>query len=140
MPGRLEWRTRCVGNEPGAAALEMTLLGSTFRVVEDCYLAVAGADMGGSVVAGEGRRARRGEMLAFGPAADGTGVRTYLAVAGGVDVPSVLGSRSTCLVGGFGGLDGRPLRAGDIVAGTDRTGSGSPRRWPGPPSGSGGTW
>ena len=123
-----------VGNEAGAAALEMTLLGSTFRVVEDCYLAVAGAEMGGSVVAGEARRARRGEMLAFGPAAEGSGVRTYLAVAGGVDVPLVLGSRSTCLVGGFGGLDGRPLRAGDIVAGSVRTGTGSARRWPGPPS------
>lgn len=123
-----------VGNDAIAAALEMTLLGSTFRVVEDCWVAVAGADMGGSIMAGEGRLARRGEVLAFGPAAEGTGVRTYLAVAGGLDVPLVLGSRSTCLVGAFGGLDGRPLRAGDLVAGTDRTGTGSPQRWPGPPS------
>jgi antagonist of KipI len=122
------------GNEPGAAALEMTLLGCTVRVVEDCYVAVAGADMGGNVVPGEGRRARRGEILAFGPAAEGSGVRTYLAVGGGVDVPLVLGSRSTCLVGGFGGLDGRPLRAGDVVAGADRSSIGLLRRWPGPPS------
>jgi antagonist of KipI len=122
------------GNEPGAAALEMTLLGCSLRVVEDCYLAVAGADMGGTVTAGEGRRARRGEVLAFGPAAEGSGVRTYVAVAGGIDVPPVLGSRSTCLVGGFGGLDGRPLRAGDVVAAADRTGVGPPRRWPGPAS------
>jgi len=122
------------GNEAGAAALEMTLLGGTLRVVEDCYLAVAGADMGGGVAAGEARRVRRGEVLAFGPAADGSGIRTYLAVRGGVDVPPVLGSRSTCLVAGFGGLDGRPLRTGDVVAAAGRASTGPQRRWPGPPS------
>jgi antagonist of KipI len=105
------------GNAAGDAALEMTLLGATFRVVEDCRLAVAGADMAGPIPVGESRQVRAGEVLAFGPAEEGSGVRTYLAIAGGVDVPVVLGSRSTCLVAGFGGLDGRPLRAGDSVAG-----------------------
>ena len=54
---------------------------------------------------------RAGTTLRFGPAV--RGVRAYLALPGGIAVEPVLGSRSTCLSGGFGGLDGRPLAAGD---------------------------
>jgi biotin-dependent carboxylase-like uncharacterized protein len=59
------------------------------------------------------------------------GARGYLAVPGGIDVPEVLGSRSTSLAGAFGGLDGRPLRAGDTIRGL-RAGSLAPadRHWP----------
>jgi biotin-dependent carboxylase-like uncharacterized protein len=115
-----------VGNVPGAAVLEMTALGATFRVLEDCLVGVAGSQMGG-----RSGVLRRGQTLAFGPAADGTGIRTYLAIAGGVDVPVVLGSRSTCLVGGFGGLDGRPLRVGDVIR-AGAAAAGVPRSLPGP--------
>lgn len=102
------------GNEPSAAAIEMTLLGASFVAIEECVVAVSGADMG-ALSPGQNRRLRRGERLDFGAAREASGIRTYLALAGGIDVPVVIGSRSTCLVGRFGGLDGRPLRAGDVV-------------------------
>ena len=56
-----------------------------------------------------------------GPSAPGRGA--HLAVAGGIDVPLVLGSRSTCLAGGFGGHEGRALRAGDVIRSLPRTGA-----------------
>jgi antagonist of KipI len=109
-----------VGNDPNEAAIEMNVAGATFRVLEDCLLGFAGADMERSFDRGRGRFVRRGDTIAFG-VERGLGVRTYLALAGGIDVPVVLGSRSTCLIGGFGGFEGRPLRAGDIIR--SRTGS-----------------
>jgi len=118
-----------VGNADSEAVLEMTLVGAQFRVRRDCLLGLAGADMGGDLQVGRSRIARSGETLAFGPAADGSGIRTYLAIGGGIDVPAVLGSRSTCLVGGFGGMDGRPLRAGDLVAPRRGQSDSAGRRW-----------
>src|SRR6202011_5684817 len=59
--------------------------------------------------------AEAGATLAVGPCG-GPGLRAYLAVGGGVGVPSVLGSRATFLLGGFGGLAGRALAEGDVVA------------------------
>ncbi|MFN3535244.1 MAG: biotin-dependent carboxyltransferase family protein, partial [Desulfatiglandales bacterium] len=56
---------------------------------------------------------KRGDRIRIRP--DRSGLRAYLAVAGGRKVPLVMGSRSTCLKGGFGGLEGRPLRKGDII-------------------------
>ena len=102
-----------VGNEPAAAGLEMTVLGATFRVLEDMLIGVAGAAMDGGPRAWQSHLLRRGEGVSFG-GSDGA-ARTYLAVPGGVDVPVVLGSRSTCLVGAFGGIGGRPLQPGDVV-------------------------
>lgn len=111
-----------VGNDDASAALEMTLTGATFEVLADCAFGVGGAPMDGrvddsgtAVRPGSGIRLRAGQTLRFGAASGGA--RAYFALAGGIDVPDVLGSASTCLVGGFGGLDGRPLRAGDIVVG-----------------------
>ena len=113
-PWSLAVANAAVGNDRGAAAIEMTLLGAQFRVLEDCVAAAAGADMGGGFD-DLPRRLQRGDVVRFGPAETGTGIRTYLALAGGVDVPLVLGSRSTCLAGGFGGFEGRALRAGDVI-------------------------
>jgi KipI family sensor histidine kinase inhibitor len=106
------------GNRPGAAALEMTLLGGTFRFTRDAYVAIAGADMqptldGSAVPSWSGFRVRAGSALAFSSARDG--VRCYLAVRGGIDVATVLGSRSTYTRAGVGGLQGRPLAAGDVL-------------------------
>jgi biotin-dependent carboxylase-like uncharacterized protein len=106
------------GNPPDAAALEMTLLGATVRLERDGYVAVCGADMratldGEPVPNGSGLLARRGAELACGSAA--TGCRAYLAVHGGIDVPPVLGSRSTYTRGAIGGFQGRALRAGDAL-------------------------
>ena len=88
---------------------------------QPCVVALAGADFQAKVPE-DGRRLRPGTThllragharVSFGAARDGA--RGYLALAGGVDVPEVLGSRSTAPVGGFGGLDGRPLAEGDRI-------------------------
>ncbi len=113
------------GNDPAAAALEMTIVGPRMRALADITVALAGADLGARVEPGNrplapGRsvRLRAGdELVAAGRAAGGRGARAYLAVAGGIDVPVVLGSRSTCRAGSFGGVDGRPLRPGDVIHG-----------------------
>ncbi|HVM29783.1 MAG TPA: biotin-dependent carboxyltransferase family protein [Candidatus Limnocylindrales bacterium] len=107
-----------LGNAAQAPGVEMTLTGLTVRALADCWLALAGADMepsidGRQVPAGRPVRLAQGERLVCGAARPGSGIRSYLALPGGLDVPEVLGSPSTCLVGGFGGLDGRSLRAGD---------------------------
>ena len=111
------------GNSASDAALEITLAGPELLVLRRCVVALAGAELGAHVV--EERRAilpgtahlvHPGTRIAFnGASRDDSGARAYLAVAGGVDVPVVLGSRGTSLVGGFGGLDGRPLRRGDRI-------------------------
>jgi antagonist of KipI len=123
-PWSLAVANRLLGNDAGAAALELTLLGPTLRVLRPIVVALAGADLGATIEPG-GRRLRpgRSQRLAAGVTLDfpptarrGPGFRAVLAVPGGFDVPIVLGSRSTCLAGGFGGLDGRPLRPGDRLA------------------------
>jgi len=107
-----------VGNKPGAAGLEMTLRGGTFRFEAEALVAICGADMGAElngqpVAAWSSFQAPPGSVLSFGFAA--AGCRTYIAVRGGIDVPLVLGSRSTYIRGGVGGLNGRALKAGDVL-------------------------
>ncbi|HET9495133.1 MAG TPA: 5-oxoprolinase subunit PxpB [Chloroflexia bacterium] len=107
-----------VGNDTGAALLEMTFAGPALRAVEGTTIALTGADFGCTV---DGIRVppgiswfvRPGSTIRFG--APSVGLRGYLAVAGGIDVPLLLGSRSTSAYGGFGGFAGRPLRAGDVL-------------------------
>ena len=106
------------GNAPDAAALEMTVAGGVLRFERDGHAALAGADLearldGEPRPAGASFAVHRGAVLSFGVAR--AGVRGYLAVRGGIDVPPVLGSRSTLLVAGLGGFAGRALRAGDLV-------------------------
>lgn len=106
------------GNDPAAPVLEITLAGPVFEVRGTCAVALAGADLGARVE-GEYRLLAPGRVhllrdgTRFRFAARRHGARAYLALAGGVTAPIVLGSASTCLPGEFGGLDGRPLRAGD---------------------------
>src|SRR3954454_11608843 len=126
-----------VGNEPGAAVIEMTVGGPTLRTIAAVTIGLAGADIGGRVdsgrrlVTGRTHHLAAGEIASFGGAAQGHGAgsRAYVAVPGGVAVPEVLGSRSTCLAAAFGGLDGRPLAAGDVVLG-ERSGTLPERIWP----------
>jgi biotin-dependent carboxylase-like uncharacterized protein len=107
-----------VGNDDDAATLECTLTGPTLRFTRNTMIAIAGADM---VVTADGKRVpahravmlRRGVVLAFGERRQGA--RAYLAVRGGFDTEVVMGSRSTFVRGGYGGVDGRPLRRGDRV-------------------------
>lgn len=121
-----------VGNHPGDAVLELTVAGGAYLVRRDVTIGLAGADLGARVGAlggghrrlapGRGHRLTAGTTLELPGGASQSGAvrggaaRAYLAVPGGFDVPVVLGSRSTCLPGGFGGLDGRALRAGDLLA------------------------
>lgn len=112
----LRLANRLVGNEEGAAGLEITLRGPVLRFMGARVFALAGADLsaeldGVPLRPGEAGRARPGQILRFG--ARRSGLRTYLAVAGGIAVPEVGGSRSTDLVAGLGGYHGRALRAGD---------------------------
>ena len=109
-----------VGRHPGAAGLEMALRGSALRVIRDTLVAVTGADMpttvnGAPIPAWTSVPVRAGDEIAVGAAR--SGVRGYLAVAGGIDVPPVLGSRSTNVRAGLGGVEGRALKAGDRLPG-----------------------
>jgi biotin-dependent carboxylase-like uncharacterized protein len=111
------------GNDAGVAALEMTLVGGVLAVREPMMVGLAGADLGGIVresgqrlLPGRSHRLETGMTIAFpGDAGSGTGARAYLAPPGGIDVPLVLGSASTALGPGFGGLEGRTLRPGDVL-------------------------
>jgi biotin-dependent carboxylase-like uncharacterized protein len=107
------------GNEPGAAALELTFLGGQFRFDRGALAALAGADMGAAldgepVAPWSSFRVGAGSTLALGQAT--AGVRCYLAVRGGIEVPLVLGSRSTYARARVGGHQGRALVAGDALA------------------------
>ena len=122
-PEALALANVAVGNARGAAALECTLAGPSLRFVRAVVFAVAGADLGAVlwrhdlgrwvVPAGAAVRARPGNVLSF----EGRrrGCRAYIAFAGGIEVPVVLGSRSTDVGAGFGGFVGRSLRAGDVL-------------------------
>jgi len=107
------------GNDPNAAGLECVLRGPVLEVDERRLVCVGGAATratvdGAPLRPGRVVRLDAGAVLDVGPL-DGPGMRGYVAVEGGLDVPRVLGSRSTFLLGGFGGLAGRPLSAGDVV-------------------------
>jgi biotin-dependent carboxylase-like uncharacterized protein len=109
---------RLVGNADAAAALECTLVGPRFEMDGPGAVAVTGADMPLTVNGAEAPRwatirLKAGDVVKLGPAR--AGVRSYIAFAGGLDVPLVLGSRSTYLRGRLGGLDGRALRKGDTL-------------------------
>jgi len=107
-----------VSNVPTAAGIEIGLFPFKLRFKTDVRFACTGADV---ITSLDGRRlppwwsvlAAAGQTLEIG--APSRGVRAYLAFAGGIDVPVVLGSRSTDLKSGFGGLDGRGLRRGDVL-------------------------
>ena len=108
-----------VGNREGAAALELTLLGGTFLFPSGAVFALTGSDFG-ATLGGEAAAPRTtvhaspGAILRIGHTR--SGARCYLCVRGGVAVPLFLGSASTHILSGLGGLEGRPLRKGDALA------------------------
>ena len=109
---------RLVGNPPGAAALECQFLGPTIRFRADTIVAITGAEMdprldGEPVPMWESVAVRAGQELALSFAR--LGARAYLAVAGGIDTPLWLGSRSTFHKAGVGGMDGHAVKAGQVV-------------------------
>lgn len=110
---------RLVGNRSDAAGIEFTLGNATLRFLADGLVALTGADCratleGAPVHAWHAFPVQRGQTLTLRVAQGG--VRAYLCVAGGIDVPEMMGSRSTDLKAGFGGLEGRPLRDGDRLS------------------------
>ena len=107
-----------VGNPEDAAALELTVFGGTFEFDGKGTIALTGADMrpflnGNRMSMNTAVPVKAGDRLELGVAS--RGMRAYLAVSGGIDVPVVLGSRSTDLKSRLGGLEGRKLRAGDVL-------------------------
>jgi urea carboxylase len=109
---------RLVGNKDDAAGLEITLTGPTLRFACDTTIAFAGADFGArldgtAIPRWQSIRVKQGSLLEIG-AAQGAGARAYLAVTGGIATPPYLGSRSTFILGKFGG-QGRVLCAGDVL-------------------------
>lgn len=114
-----------VGNDPAAAALESVFVGPTLHFRRDTVVAVTGAEVdlridGVPMPTWTTLPVRAGQVLAVGPAMVGT--RSYVAVRGGIGTPKVMGSRSTYLPSGIGGVQGRELRAGDVLTCADEYG------------------
>jgi len=107
-----------VGNREGDAGLEMTVIGARIKALRNVAIAVTGADLqpainGLLMKMWRSHVLRKGDILSFKRRR--SGCRAYLAIGGGIHVPHVMGSRSTNLTAGFGGLGGRPLRGGDVL-------------------------
>jgi antagonist of KipI len=125
-PIALRIGNRLVGNAEGAAALEMTLLGGIFAFPDGAVLALTGSDFGATldekpVELWTSFEARAGQTLRLGPTR--SGARCYLCVRGGIEVKDFLGSASTHLLSGLGGLEGRALRRGDVLKVGEASGS-----------------
>ncbi len=108
-----------LGNDENAAAIEVQLFPFRVRFHVDTSIAITGADCraqldGVELPAWWGCSVKRGQILEL--RYPRSGARGYLCVAGGIDVPLVMGSRSTALRGSFGGFEGRPLQCGDRLA------------------------
>ncbi|HUM01793.1 MAG TPA: biotin-dependent carboxyltransferase family protein [Thermoanaerobaculia bacterium] len=113
-PEALRIANLLAGNGEGAAGLEITVVGPVLSAIGDVDLAVAGGAFG--PVPGRVVRLRDGDTVPLRAAEAGRGpARAAVAVSGGIDVPELLGSRSTCVAARFGGLHGGPLRKGDLL-------------------------
>jgi biotin-dependent carboxylase-like uncharacterized protein len=107
-----------LGQDEGEAVLEATLMGPELLFEEDNLFVVTGGDLqptlnGTPLPLYQVVKAQVGDILKFGMAKEG--VRAYIAFAGGLDIPVVMGSRSTNLKCGIGGLEGRKLQVGDRI-------------------------
>ena len=114
-PAALQLANVAVGNAPGTPAIECTAPGPVLRALDDVTIAITGADLEptldhATLEGGTAISVRAGQTLSFG--APRAGTWAYVAVAGGLDVPTVLGSASVYVPGSMGGVR---LRAGDIL-------------------------
>jgi biotin-dependent carboxylase-like uncharacterized protein len=108
-----------VGNDEGAAVLEAVFMGPELEFTADAMVAVTGAELPPKIdgvvqPTWSSFRVKSGQVLGFDFLK--AGARAYIAVSGGIDVPVVLGSRSTYALGALGGHEGRKLQAGDQLA------------------------
>jgi antagonist of KipI len=111
---------RLVENDPNVACLETTLIGPELEVLRKTQIAITGGNCepkinGVAVAMWRTLAVEEGDVLSFGRMQ--SGCRGYVAIRGGIDVLMLLGSRSTYVRGGFGGIDGRQLKAGDTIEG-----------------------
>ena len=107
-----------VGNRPDQAGLETMLLGPAIKALEDIVVAVAGGNLQPRrnkrpISMWQSHPLKKDDILSFGSSL--SGFRAYVAVAGGIDVPPIMDSRSTNLPSGFGGVQGRALEKNDIL-------------------------
>lgn len=110
---------RIVGNDEGAAGLELTVTGPSLRFNTDAVIALTGAAMrakldGEPLTFWRPVMVTAGQTLKLGPV-QGAGTRAYLLVAGGIDVPLHMGSRATFTLGQMGGHGARALQPGDVL-------------------------
>jgi len=108
-----------MGNDEGAAALEITIFPFRLKFIEPAKFSVTGAGCpatlnGNPLPPWWAQAAEAGDELRIDPPSEG--LRAYVALAGGIDLPQVLGSRAADLKSGFGGLEGRALMRGDSLA------------------------
>ena len=118
-----------LGNAEQCAVLEMTVIGSQLAVLCEADIALTGGDMAiklnsRPVAAWQSVHVKPGDVVSIQTVK--SGCRGYLAVTGGIDVPVVMGSRSTHIGGKVGGFKGRPLQKGDIL----QHGAGGPLKRP----------
>ena len=118
----LQLANMVVGNNPNDACLEITLIGPELEALGDTQIAITGGDVapkinGQDVEMWQTLRVEKGDLIVLGKAR--TGCRAYLSIRGGINVPLVLGSRSTYVRCEIGGKGGRQLRAGDVIEGFD---------------------
>ena len=111
------------GNKRSEGLLEMTFQGATLKFTKDNIIAITGADMmpnvnGSPVPMYQAVLVHAGDTLSFGMT-NGNGCRTYIAFAGGLDIPLVMGSKSTLMRNELGGVHGRKLEKGDVIAFTE---------------------
>ncbi len=108
-----------VGNKKSEGVLEMTFSGPTLKFERDNMIAITGANMmptvnGQPIPIYEAVLVKAGDVLSFG-FVNGSGCRSYLAFAGGLDIPLVMGSKSTLMRNELGGVNGRKLEKGDAI-------------------------
>jgi biotin-dependent carboxylase-like uncharacterized protein len=115
----LQFANLLVGNDIGHAGLEIT--GGYFEgeFTIDTVIALTGTDMkatlnGQPVPVWESIGVNKGDIIKFGHFGE-FGFRAYMGIAGGIDIPKYLGSRSTCIFGSYGGFEGRKLEPGDTL-------------------------
>lgn len=109
-----------VGNDEATACLEITLLGFQLRVLKDTIVAITGADLSATLNTNpiplwEAIAVHQEDVISF-PRPENGG-RAYLSVAGGIQIPKVMGSAATCIRAGIGGFEGRALGTGDRLKG-----------------------
>ena len=112
----LRLANRLVQNDEGQACLEITFIGLRLVALRDLVIAITGGDLtpkvdGSPLPMWQTVSVRENSQISFTGVRDG--IRSYLSVAGGIQVPEIMGSKSTYIRGGIGGLEGRPLRRED---------------------------